>query len=515
MKTQSIWNTFNQNINCPVLRGDAHTDVVIIGGGIAGLTTALLLSQEGFKVSLVEARGICRGTTSHSTGNLYTPVDHVLSDIKNKHGLSVVKDVLQARGEAFSLIEKMITANAFDCDFKKVPWHLYSAYENFNKKIAEQYEIGQQVGLNFHKTNSLPNTPYPVQSAVILNDQAQFHPLKYGQALAKLVAEKASLYENTPVIDIVEKKDHSEVLTPLGKIITKYVVHATHTPKGIMMVHTLLAPYREYGVACKLKGDHPEGIFWGYYDEENHISTRTYNLNGENYIFVMGGTHKVGQTQSTNEKMRELEKFALKYFNIKELSYRWGGQHYRPADFLPYIGKTHHEQTYIATGFSTDGLIWGTSSAIIIRDEILNRKNSYAKTFRPTRVDPLKSAKNFIKENANVIKQYLKDLPGKTDAKCFEDVKPGEGKVIERDGQKLAVHRDQESALHICSAVCTHMECILKWNDAEKSWDCPCHGSRFNTYGEILEGPAVLNLDNIVINEDHVILKESLWTSPR
>jgi glycine/D-amino acid oxidase-like deaminating enzyme/nitrite reductase/ring-hydroxylating ferredoxin subunit len=494
------------------LKGNAHADVVVIGAGITGLTTAELLIEKGFNVILLEGKNICGSNTSQSTGNLYVTIDKNLSSIEHKYEAKTVKQILRARSNGIKLIEANIKKFSIDCDFERVPWHLYAGTKDLEDEMEKEDQILKEAGL-ITRRGPMENIPYPVQSAVILDDQAQFHPMKYGQGLARAIMDRCRIYENSPVIHIQEEKDHSIVLTPFGKITCKYVVHATHTPKGVLGVHTMLGPYREYGLAFKIKNaKHAKGIFWGHYDEKGHISTRPYTLEGETYMMVIGGAHKVGQ-DSSKEKIKFLEYFARTYFDFDEVDYIWGGQHYRPADLLPYIGQTHHETTFAATGFSTDGLTWGTVAAQIMCDEMTNVKNEYAKIFSYNRFTPFKSAKNFVRENFNVMAQYLHDLPGKKDAKTFEEVPVNEGKIIETDGQKMAVHRDAKNTLHICSAVCTHLECIVKWNDAEKSWDCPCHGSRFGIDGEILEGPATQNLDSVVIEGHHVILKESPWTS--
>jgi len=512
MKMKSIWNTITEQTTFSSLKGNAHADVVVIGGGITGLTTAELLIEKGFNVILLEGKNICGSNTSNSTGNLYVTIDKNFAEIISKYDKKVVTQILDARRAGLELIQTNIKKYSIDCDLEIVPWHLYAATKDLEDKIDDEFSTLSELGMNVRR-GPLDNVPYPVQSAVILDYQMQFHPMKYGQGLARGIMDHCRIYENSPVIHIQEEKDFSIVLTPFGKITTKYVVHATHTPKGVMGVHTLLGPYREYGIAFKLRNStHPAGIFWGYYDEKEHISTRRYILDGETYMMVMGGAHKVGQ-DSSKEKLRFLENFARTYFDFSEVEYEWGGQHYRPADFLPYIGRTHHETTFAATGFSTDGLTWGTVSAKIICNEMTNVVTPFAKPFEYKRFTPLKSAKNFVKENINVIGQYLKDLPGNHDAKTFAEVPVNDGKIVEADGQKLAVHRDAANQLHVCSAVCTHLECIVKWNDAEKSWDCPCHGSRFGIDGDILEGPATQNLDSIVIEGHHVVLKESPWTS--
>jgi glycine/D-amino acid oxidase-like deaminating enzyme/nitrite reductase/ring-hydroxylating ferredoxin subunit len=501
MKTQSLWNAYCSATNFPSLKENISADVTIIGGGITGITTAQLLSEAGLKVVVLEARKIAGGTTSHSTGNLYI-FDKYTTDIHKKFGITAVKTLLKARTDALNLITTNINKYGIDCDYYPTSWNVYSSSTEANSKVEQQLRIAKELSLNV--SQELPQVPYHVKKSISLEGQAQFNPASYTKGLAKACSSQCSIYEDSQVVEISEH-DSIEVKTEYGKVTSKYLVHATHIPKGIMTVQTLLGPYREYGIACTIEGSHPRGIFWGYYTSNDLISTRTYERDGKDYIVIVGHPHKVGQSENNIKEIKKLETFAHEHFKVKEVTHRWGGQHYRPADHLPYIGRrTHNSKIFYATGFATDGLNYGTVAAAIIRDELKNVKNEAANLLSPSRFNPIKSAPSFIKENINVLKQYILDLPGKVDAEEFTDISIGEGRVIEKDGQKLAVHRSDDQNLHICSAVCSHMQCIVDWNTAEKSWDCPCHGSRFDTEGKVLEGPAVNGLDTVILEGGHI-----------
>ena len=281
------------------------------------------------------------------------------------------------------------------------------------------------------------------------------------------------------------------------------MIMATHTPKGISFLHTLLGPYREYAIAVKLRGGYPPpGIYWST-EQPHHHSLRSYSAGDQQYLVVIGEPHKVGQHEHNDELFGKLEEFVQKRFDVESVVYRWAGQHYRPADGLPYIGESAASpDVYIATGFATDGLAYGTAAAILIKDLINNTPNPLADVYDARRFTPVASATEFVKENVNVIAQYLKDLPGTADEGEFADVAPGEGRTVETDGAKYAVYREDNGALHVVSAVCTHMDCIVDWNRAERSWDCPCHGSRFTVDGEVIEGPAIAPLQQYRKNEE-------------
>jgi Rieske Fe-S protein len=320
--------------------------------------------------------------------------------------------------------------------------------------------------------------------------QAQFHPLKYVRELARAVSGKCRIHEHSRVLEIDEKD--GTLRTAAGTLKANKILLATHTPIGVYGVHTKLGPYREFGVAMEINGaPFPGGIYWGL-NEPKH-SVRSFSSGGKNYVMVIGDKFKTGQHGDTREYIAGLENYLKQRLNVSEAKYVWGGQQYRPADGLPYIGK-HSEKIYFLTGFATDGLTYGTLAAMIVSDELSGKSNPWEETFRASRTAPLKSAREFITENADNIAQYFRDVPWNADAGAFNEVKIGEGKVVEKDRQKLAVYRDEQGVAHVCSAVCTHMKCVVNWNQSEKTWDCPCHGSRFTINGKVIEGPALADL---------------------
>ncbi|MBD0332804.1 MAG: FAD-dependent oxidoreductase, partial [Chitinophagaceae bacterium] len=300
--------------------------------------------------------------------------------------------------------------------------------------------------------------------------------------------------EGTKVKEYKEENDLYTITTEEGTVTARHILLATHTPKGVLGIHTLIYPYREYAVAFNYNGNYVPGIFWGV-DGQNKHSIRHYQVESENYIIVLGEKHKTGQEEHNLRNLESLKEFTRQRFTVGAQAYQWGAQHYRSSDGLPTVGKAHkNSEVYIATGFSTDGLTYGTMSAQIITDLITGKDNAYAEIYSPNRHHPIQSAPSFIKENVNVLVQYLKDFPGIGDVKEADEIKPGQGRVISEGGEKIAAYRDENNKLHLCSAVCTHMECIVNWNEAERTWDCPCHGSRFSYEGTVIEGPAISDL---------------------
>jgi glycine/D-amino acid oxidase-like deaminating enzyme/nitrite reductase/ring-hydroxylating ferredoxin subunit len=497
--SRSIWNSTAPQTNFPTLKESLVVDIAIVGGGITGITSAYLLAKSGKKVAVLEAGKISGGTTGYSTGNLYSMVDKRLHHIQSKWDKETAGAVARSRTAAVDLVERLVEEHNIDCDFKRVPWYLFSETNEKDETIEKEIEAARNFDLQVGEVNDLP-LPIRVSKAIKVENQAQFNPSAFVRGLAqKINSDNCQIFEGTPVYHI-QKEEELTLSTPSATVTAQKVILATHSPKGIYAVQTALYPYREYAMAAKLNsGDFPDGIYWDT-EAEFHTSMRTYSVNGDPYVLMLGGHHKVGQEDDYSRFYDRLEKNIRKYFDVSSIEYKWSAQHYKPADGLPYIGESVDDNIYFATGFSTDGLTYGVLSAMIFDDLLNNRENEWAELYKAKRFTPFKSAKDFIKENLNVAKQYLKDLPGKAEADSFDEIAPGQGKVVEVDSEKWAVFKDDNGQVHCQSAVCTHMDCIVDWNDAEKSWDCPCHGSRFEATGEVIEGPAFSPLDKRNMN---------------
>lgn len=489
---EPIWKHFSKPRNYPSLKQDVTAEVAIIGGGITGVTAGKMLALAGISSVILESYTVGSGTTSHSTGNLYCTVDGHLSSLESKYDIDTVKAVVASRSEALKQMLQWIEDFSLDCDYKKVPWYLYSSNKQNYHIINEELLTGEKANLSVREADKR-YIPFPMTSAISIPDQAQINPMLYVQELAStLTSEHCSIYENTRVSSVKKEKGKYCLKTPGGKVITEHVIHATHTPKGIKFVQTLLGPYREYGIACKIDDfNPPEAIYWGLYEEGTVISTRSYRRNEESYMIVVGRPHKVGHKEKNEEVITSLEDFARRHFNVQKTIFSWGGQHYRPADLLPFIGPvTKGTKEFIATGYSTDGLVYGTLAGRILADRITGQHNEWAKLYDSTRKQPLKSGPKFLKENMDVASHYLKDL-ALPKVSSLQELKEGNGTVIKKDGKRIAVYRNKTGEFEIVSAVCTHMGCNVRWNSAEKTWDCPCHGSRFNRDGSVIEGPAL------------------------
>ncbi len=320
------------------------------------------------------------------------------------------------------------------------------------------------------------------------------------QLATKIVSKDCQIFQNSKV-EQIEKLETGNYNLKIAKasVSSKYLVYASHSSKGIdLKFDTTLGPCREYAIAATLQGDnYPQGIFWEFKDKEKY-SFRSYKRNGKSYLVAVGKSYKVGQAQNNKELLESLENYLKEKFPVAEITHFWGGQNYKPADLLPSIGrKSINKNEFIATGFSTDGLIYGSLAGKIISDLITEQKNEYEEVFNPLRVNPIKSGKSFIQENFNVAREFFKDHILGSSTKKLEQLDKGEGRVVEIEGKKFGISRDENDKYEMVSASCTHLGCVIHWNDLEKSWDCPCHGSRFTPSGKVIEGPAIEALHRI------------------
>lgn len=481
------------------LAENLDVDVAIVGAGITGLMTAAQLRQDGLRIAVLEAQRIGSGTTGFSTGNLYAPVDYLLHKLAAKWGTDHMKQVVRSRSMAIDLIEKTIRELGIDCGFSRQPWVLYSTGPEAEDDAAIEHECKAALaaGLDARVTNDLP-LPYAIHRALVVSQQAQFHPLRYVQQLAAAIhAPHCRIFEDSPVTQV----DEEAGLLHVGPHTVKAarIVMATHTPKGIHAIQTELGPYREYAVAAPLNRKQLSGgIFWSTGPEKH--STRLVEIDGTSYVLIIGEMHKTGQRSDPEEAYRHLEATLQVRFDAGPAAYRWSAQQYRAADALPYIGPGGGSpHLYLATGFAADGLTYGALAGMILADQIAGRDNPFSALYAPSRFTPVKSAGAFLKENLNVAGYYVKDYVRGGDVKRLADVPRGEGRVVEIGGERRAVYRDEDYQLHVLSPVCTHLKCIVHWNQAERSWDCPCHGSRFSVDGDVLEGPAMSPLPEQVL----------------
>jgi glycine/D-amino acid oxidase-like deaminating enzyme/nitrite reductase/ring-hydroxylating ferredoxin subunit len=500
MDKTSIWEATSSYLECKPLREEKTVDVAIVGGGITGITAAMLLTWAGRSVAVIEARQIGFGTTGNSTGNLYATVDDGLWRVRDKWDQDTASDVAQSRAETVDFLERVIDQYEIECAFARRRQYLFADAVVRNgdqddqlEQIMEEYETVRAAGLDASLVDETP-LPWPVARALLIENQAQFHPAAFTRWLAiGIMSHRCRIYENSRAIEIDGEKGF--LRTESGVLHAGHIIVATHSPVGFYGVQTVLGPYRDYGIAARLgSGEYPEGIFWSR--EKHTHSIRSLVDGDQKYLIVIGEEHKTGQHDDAPHYYEKVEEYARGRFNVAEVAYRWSAQGYRSADLLPYIGPAAgSDNVYIASGFGTNGLVYGPLAAQIITDEIIGRQNRWAELYRARRVTVTKSAKEFLRENLDNAAQYVRGHLTDADVASAASVAPGTGALVEIDGDKVALYRQPTGELIALSPVCTHLGCIVRWNAAELSWDCPCHGSRFSHDGEVIEGPAMAPLE--------------------
>lgn len=487
----SLWIDTTKDTDYPALEDDIDVDVVIVGAGITGLTTAYLLHGRGVKTAVIDANRIGKGVSAHTTAKITS--QHALKYYKmiNAVGEEKARQYAEANQSAIDLIEKIIRENSIDCDFKKVPAFVFTQDRNMIRKLEDETEAALKLGLPAEYTETT-DLPFGIEGAMKFANQAYFHPRKYLLALAGLIAGKdCEIYENTRAVDIREGSPNIVVADNGRKIRAKYVIQATRYPfydkPGLYFARVY--PQRTYLMALRINGTFPEGMYISA--EEPTRTLRPHTGSDISVMLVGGENHKTGHGKNLHNHYEIIRDFAKPMFDIESIPYRWSAQDYTAMDEIPFIGPmtSGRDSIFVATGYDKWGITNGTAAAMIISDLITKGASPWEEVYSPSRFTPGASAKNFLKENLDVAVKLISgklNIPGGN-----AEVEKGEAEITEVDGYKVGVYRDDNGKLHYVSTTCTHLGCELKWNSAELSWDCPCHGSRFTYTGEVIEGPAL------------------------
>lgn len=476
---------------------DEVFDCLVVGAGITGLTSALLLQQTGKKTLIAEAQTPGFGTTGGTSAHINTFADTTYPETESAFGTEGAQLFADAIHDGCALIKSNIDQLNIDCDYAPKTGYLYAENGAEVKQLADVYKGAQKVGVAVKYVTRVP-TPVPFLKALAWDGQAQFHPVKYLQGLQKAyLAAGGIVRENTPIGTVnTEDGVHS-----IAGIRARAVIYATHMPPNINVFNLECAPYRSYVLAVKLKtGKYPDALI--YDSQEPYHYVRSHLIDGEELLLIGGLDHKTGHGDP-EKAFAELEKYTRKYYPVSSVNYRWSSQYYVPVDGLPYIGQMPlaAEGIYCATGYNGNGMMLGSVAGQILADLVSKRANKYTDLFSPSRIKPVDSFTEFVKENADVAYHFVADRFGLHETDSLKRLQPGQGKLVEVDGRKIAAYRDEGGEIYALSPVCTHAGCIVNWNSEEKSWDCPCHGARYDINGKVLTGPAtrrLKKLENVV-----------------
>ena len=483
------------------LTEDVETDVIVVGAGITGLTTAHALAKAGKRVVVLE-RDRCASTdTGHTSAHLTMVTDTRLSDLVRQFGTNHAQAVWEAGLAAIAHIDEVIRENNIDANFEWVDGYLHvpiAGSANQDDRLEEEGRLANELDFDAEYVASVPLIERP---GVRFANQARFHPRKYLAGLARaLVALGGRIHEHSEADEFC---DEPRTVKANGHTVTcEDVVIATHNPlvglrgmAGATLFQTKLALYTSYVVAGRVAtGRVADALWWDTGDPYHYLRIESHR---DHDLVIYGGEdHKTGQAENTVACFRRLEQRLLSVLSDVELTHRWSGQVIETPDGLPYIGRSAEHQ-YSATGYAGNGLTFGTLAGMMISDAILERSNPWTELFDPNRKALTRGLWDYVKENVDYPYYLIRDRFVGAEARSLRAVKRGEGKILERNGTKVAAYRDAAGAVTRRSAICTHMGCVVAWNTAERTWDCPCHGSRFRPTGEVISGPAEAPLSEV------------------
>jgi glycine/D-amino acid oxidase-like deaminating enzyme/nitrite reductase/ring-hydroxylating ferredoxin subunit len=487
----------------PPLPADTSADVCVIGAGIAGLTSAYLLSREGQDVVLIDALGIGAGETGRTTAHFFPP-DEWYVDMEKGFGSDNARLIARSFANAIELVESIVQRERIDCEFERLDGYLYALPGNGFKDLDKEYDAAQRAGVDVERLERVPGLSFDTGPCIRYRNQAQFHPLKYLSGLAQaFVRNGGKIFCGTRAVSIDGDKDVHIVDTTGGKIRAKSVVVASNTPfNDRVTMHTKQAGYRTYVIGMRVpRGSVPRLLLWDTGDPYYYLRIETPGPAADHDILVVGGAdHKVGLDTHPEHRYNEIERWVRERFPmVQAVEYRWSGEVMEPSDGPAYLGRnpTGDRNVYIITGDSGNGMTHCTIGAALVTDLIMGRANPWQSIYDPAR-KVKHGITDFVTEQANTLSQYGEWVTG-GEVGSAQEIAAGDGAIVRDGTRKLAVYRDEQGELHALSAKCTHLGCVVHWNSAERSWDCPCHGSRFDTNGAVLHGPASSALEAVTL----------------
>ena len=509
-KTVSLWMTTANMPEGRPLDSDTRADVCIVGGGIAGLSTAYLLAREGRSVAVIERGSVGGGMTGRTTAHLSNEIDDRYTEIERLHGKNGARLAAESHTAAIDQYESICRDENIDCDFERVDGYLFLAPEHSEQMLDEELQAARRAGLtNVTKIERAPLPSFDTGPCLQFPQQGQIHALKFLAGLAAAIERRGGrIVTHTRAEGVESEKDRpARVKLAGGKTVTAdHVVIATNSPViDRLVLHTKQYPYATYVIGARVPyGSIPRGLYWDTLDPYHYVRLQAVEKTGtdatpEYDVLIVGGEdHKTAQAKNMAEQFDKLEAWTRQRFPmVQSIESRWSGQVQETFDGLAFIGHNPLDtpNVYVATGDSGMGMTHGMIAGILLTDLIQGRENPWKSIYEPNR-KTTGSFTEFAKENLNVATEYADWLmPG--EVKSIDEIAPGSGAVIREGLRKIAVYRDEQGVLHRRSATCVHLGCVVGWNDVEHTWDCPCHGSRFDKVGKAIVGPANTDLSSV------------------
>ncbi len=496
----SVWMDTTKVSEKHSLTQDMEADVCVVGAGIAGLSIAYELASEGKKVIVLNNRQIGGGQTERTTAHLAYALDDRFMEVERVRGEEGSKLAGQSHKAAIDRIEEIVTKEKIDCEFERVDGYLFLPPKGSKQELKDELEAAHRAGLKeVEMLEKAPVKAFDTGACLRFPRQGQFHPLKYLEGLAKVIEEKGGQIFTDAHVTTIKGGSDAHVSTQNEYTVrANHIAVATNAPiNDNAAIYSKQEPYMTYVIGAPVpKGSVEHVLLWDTLDPYHYI--RVQELDEKTDILIVGGEdHVSGQANDMNRRFGVLEAWTRARFPIGDVQYRWSGMVLETIDGLGLIGRKpmDEDNVYITTGDSGMGMTHGVIAGMLIRDLILGHQNAWEDLYSPSRL-PVKAAGEFAKAGLNVmsnISEYV--TPG--EVKTAEDIKPGEGAVIREGLKKIAVFKDEAGKTHSCSAVCSHRGCIVSWNGFEKTWDCPCHGSRYNAMGKVLNGPSMKDLEQL------------------
>jgi glycine/D-amino acid oxidase-like deaminating enzyme/nitrite reductase/ring-hydroxylating ferredoxin subunit len=486
-------------VPAPPLTGVHDLDVLVVGAGITGLTAAMTLQQAGRQVSVIDLGEVGSGTTGHSTGHLDGTADEGMHRLVRVFGLERARTVLQAKYDAVEHISAWDREFALDSDFVRVPAYYFATDDHGAELVARECEAAGVLGRPTTALHAAP-LPFAMQRALVFPEQARFNPLQYVRGLAAALQQRGGrVHAGTLAIDFSEHGGRVHVTTRHGRVTADAVVLAGHTPLlGLFTIEPRSHPYQSYVLAVQVTDDVPDALYWDTARPYHYIRRAR---SGDDQLLIVGGAdHATGRQSDTRESFAALERYARTHFRVEHIKHRWSAEFFEPSDGLPYVGLAPgYERVFLAGAYSGDGLTYGTVAGQLLADAVLGRSHPLAEILSPARIKPLASAARTAGAAVRVIQHFVGDRLRGGEISGLDELRPGEGALVVHNGQRVAAYRDPTGHLEVISPVCSHMQCIVHWNAAERTWDCPCHGGRYDARGKLIYGPPKADLNPIAL----------------